>query len=420
MFAPLLGAASYNDVAAIFDTRCLGCHTDSVKMGSLSLQTWEAVQQGGTHGKIVVPGKSSESRLFRLIAGKDTPSMPMDGSQLSHEQIEMIRTWIDAGAHGPKTEDRPGIDHQIPLVKTVSSRIETLAAIPPRSAVRPRIFDLAFRPDGNMIAIAGHQQVRLMDAGAKNLLSVLAPHASDVRAVAFSPDGKLLAAAGGLPARAGEIRVWDVEQRRLLHILRGHTDCIYGVAFSPSGDKIATASYDKLVKLWDLASEKEIRTYKDHIDAVYAVVFTADGKRLVSGSADRSVKVWDVASGERLFTLSEPLDGINTVAIDPSGRFVAAGGLDKSIRIWSLEATKGVLVHSLIAHEDAILRLAWSRDGKELLSSSADKTVKLFRAVDLTELRSFSESDWVYGLQFSPDGKTIAIGRFDGVLTVTP
>ena len=122
----------------------------------------------------------------------------------------------------------------------------------------------------------------------------------------------------------------------------------------------------------------------------------------------------------RLYTLSEPQDGINTIAIDPSGRFVAAGGLDKSIRIWELGKTSGTLLHSLIAHEDAILRLAWSPDSKELLSSSADKTVKIFRADDLSELRSIPEPDWVYGLRFAPNGKDIAIGRFDGVLTITP
>ena len=107
------------------------------------------------------------------------------------------------------------------------------------------------------------------------------------------------------------------------------------------------------------------------------------------------------------------------MAIDPSGRFVAAAGLDKNIRIWSLGDKEGTLLHSLIAHEDSILRLAWSPDGKELLSSSADKTVKLFRAGDLSELQSFPESDWVYGLQFAPNGKTFAIGRFDGSLTIT-
>ena len=405
-----LGAApTYQEVSSIFAARCYGCHAAAVKMGSLNLQTWDGFEQGGTHGKIVVPGKSAESRLYLLITGKEMPSMPMDGSKLSPEQVETIRAWIDAGAPGPAHgESSP------PPVAAALPKIE------PKNPVRPQIFDLAYSPDDKVLALAGYREVRLVDPATKKEIGRLTGHAGAVRAIAFSPDGKLLAAAGGLPARSGEVLIWDVEQRKLLHSIHGHADCIYGVAFSPDGKSVATASYDKLVKLFDISSEKEIRTYKDHIDAVYAVAFTPDGKRLVSGAADRTIKIWNVETGERLYTLSEPQDGINTIAVDPTGKFVAAAGLDKSIRIWSLGEKEGTLLHSLIAHENAILRLAWSPDGTELLSSSADRTVKLFRTSELTELKSFPEPDWVYGLQFAPDGKSFAVGLFDGSLTITP
>ena len=130
-----------------------------------------------------------------------------------------------------------------------------------------------------------------------------------MRAIAFSRDGKRLAAAGGLPARKGEVKIWDVAAQTELATIAGHSDCIYAVAFSPDGAQLATASYDRLIKLWDVATGKEIRTLSDHIDAIYALAFTPDGKRLVTGAADRSVKVWDVATGERLYTLSESTDG---------------------------------------------------------------------------------------------------------------
>ncbi len=452
---------TYNDVARIFSERCLGCHAASVKMGSLNLETYDGFQQGGTHTSLVVPGKSAESRLYLLITGKAMPAMPMDGGKLTAEQIETVRAWIDAGASPPLATARatgPNQDRgrkgsfvdasakaplanargsegqRTPLLDTLDpdqSRDGNRAVADAQGSIQSRdrkgaptptsqIFDLAFSPDGKLLALASYRDVRLIDASTKQQVAILGGHANAVRAVAFSRDGRLLAGAGGLPARSGEVLVWDVAERKLLHTLRGHSDCIYGVAFSPDGHTIATASYDKLVKLWDIAAEKEIRTYRDHIDSVYAVSFTPDGKRLVSGAADRTIKIWNVATGERLYTFSEPQDGINTLAIDPSGKFVAAGGLDKSIRIWSLGETGGTLLHSQIAHEDAILRLAWSSDGAELLSSSADRTVKLFRAADLSELQLFREPDWVYGLQFAPNGKSFAIGRFDGSLAITP
>ena len=405
----LAAQPAYKEVAAILQDQCLGCHGSQVKMGSLNLETYQGLMQGGAHDAVIVAGNSAQSRLFLMVTGRAAPLMPMNGGRLTGEQIVTIKQWIDAGAKGPE-----------PGTAAVKPATGKLPHIEPRTAPSPQVFDLAFSPDGKRIALAGFQLVRLVDAATKQTIAELKGEADTVRAVAFSRDGRLLAAAGGLPARAGEVKIWDVSRRELVQTVHGHADCIYGVAFSPDGKTVATSSYDKLIKLWDIATGNEIRTYKDHIDAVYALAFTPDGKRLVSGAADRTVKIWDVATGERLYTLSEPQDGINAIALDPTGKLVAAGGLDKTIRIWALGEKSGTLRATLIAHEDAILRLAWSPDGKYLLSSAADRTVKLYNAADLTELASFPQKDWVYGLEWSPDGKSFATGRFDGSWDVRP
>ncbi|MFN7994658.1 MAG: c-type cytochrome domain-containing protein [Bryobacteraceae bacterium] len=390
------------DVAPILAANCSGCHAGNVKMGSLDLDTFEGLQKGGHHGAVIAPGKSDESRLYLMITGKETPGMPLNGKKLADGDVETIRKWIDAGAKPPA----PG--------EVVARRAPAIPDVKPRVAVKPLIGAMAFRPDGKLLALGTFKEVRLVDPEGGKLVATLAGEAEDVRSVAFSPDGKLLAAAGGLPARGGEVKIWDVDKRSLLHTIQGHADCIYSVAFSPDGKYIATSSYDKLIKLWDVETGKEIRTLKDHIDAVYAIAFSPDGKRLVSASADRGVKIWDVATGERLYTLSEPTDGLNALALDPTGKRVAAGGLDRTIRIWSLSEKGGTLVNSLIAHEDAILQLAWSPDGKYLVSCSADKELKIFKADDLTLVKSLNQPDWVLSLEFAPDGKSFAVGRFDG------
>ncbi|HKW98805.1 MAG TPA: c-type cytochrome domain-containing protein [Bryobacteraceae bacterium] len=399
------------DVAPIFQANCAGCHAAAVRMGGLDLDTYEGVEKGGSKGKVIEPGKSAESRLYLMISGKASPAMPLSGKPLAQGDIEIIQKWIDAGAKPPTAEE----------AKELAARLAKPAIpdIKPKAGIKAQIGALAYRPDGKLLALGTYKEVRLLDPASGKTVATLTGQAEAVRGVAFSPDGKWLAAAGGLPARSGEVKIWDVESRKELRTIKGHADCIYAVAFSPDGRSIATSSYDKLIKLWDVATGKEIRTLKDHIDAVYALAFTPDGKRLVSGAADRSVKVWDVATGERLYTLSEPLDGLNTIALDPTGKFVAAGGLDKTIRIWSLEPTKGTLVHSLIAHEDAILQLAYSPDGKLLASSAADKTIKIFNAEDLTEVKTLDhQPDWVLALEFAPDGKTFAAGRYDGSLEI--
>jgi len=396
------------DIAPIFAANCIGCHASNVKMGSLDLDTMEGVKTGGKQGVILVPGKSAESRLYLMVAGKLAPFMPLGGKPLAAGEIETIGKWIDSGAKAGEP--------------VVVSKLNA-AGIPdiqPKTAVKAQIGAIAWRPDGKLIALGTYKEVRLADPSGK-VVGTLTGHAEQVRAVAFSPDGAWLAAAGGLPARKGEVKIWDVEKRSLIRTIQGHSDCIYAVAFSPDGKTLATSSYDKLIKLWDPATGKEIRTLKDHIDAIYDLAFTPDGKRLLSAAADRTIKVWDTATGERLYTLGEPTDGLNTLAIHPSGKMVAAGGLDKTIRIWELGDKSGKLINSLIAHEDSILRLAYSPDGRVLVSTSADKTIKIFKADDLTEIRTLSgQPDWVMALEFAPDGKSFAAGRFDGSLTIYP
>ncbi len=397
------------DLAPILMTRCSGCHAAGVKMGSLDLDSWDAMMAGGTHGSVVAPGRSQESRLYLMLAGKLAPMMPL-GASLSAGEIELFQRWIDAGAKPPTAEEAAAIRKA-----TSASRAPE---IKPKVAVKPQIFSLAYHPGGQMLAAGGHKDVRLVSAQGKPL-ETLAGHAGVVRAVAFSRDGKRLAAAGGIAARKGEVKLWDVEKRTVVATFAGHDDCIYAVAFSPDGALVATASYDKLIKLWDAATGNEVRTLKDHIDAVYALAFTPDGKRLVSGGADRTVKIWDPATGARLYTLSDAVDGIQSLALDPAGKRVVAGGFDKTIRIWELGETAGSLIHSLMAHEDAILKLAWSPDSKTIVSSSADRTLKFLRAEDLSEVKALAgQPDWAYGAEFSPDGRTLAVGRYDGSLSL--
>jgi hypothetical protein len=357
------------DLLPIFDKNCSGCHAANVKMGSLDLDSYTSIQKGGNNGTIVVPGKSAESRLYLMVARKMAPAMPLGAKPLAAADVETIRRWIDAGAPPPAAGE-----------VAAKSHVAAIPDVAPRKEVHAQIGSLAY---GKLLALGTFQLVRLVEPASGKTVGELKGHADQVRALAFSPDGKLLAAGGGLPGQRGEVKVWDVASRTEVVTISGHRDCIYALAFAPDGKTIATSSYDKLIKIWDVATGKEIRTLKDHIDAIYALAYTPDGKRLVSA------------------------------AIDPAGRFVAAGGLDKTIRVWELGEKNATLRSTLIAHEDAILKLAWS--GGVLVSAAADRTLKAFAAKDLTSIQDYPvQPDWVMSLAFSPDGKRFAVGRFDG------
>jgi WD40 repeat protein len=394
------GTVDYaRDIQPIFEKRCVMCHSEKSMMGSLDLETYSGMRKGGNNGPVVSAGSPSDSLLYRSVVGQapEIGRMPIGLEPVTASEAALIRSWIEDGAAGPE-----------------AGAAQTGAA----PAARKQIYSVAYRPDGKALAAGLYREVQLLDPVTQKEIARLTGHADAVRALAFSKDGMTLAAAGGSPGRRGEIQIWKADGT-LQATASGHADCIYAVAISPDGATIASASYDKLIKLWDAATGKELKTLKDHTDAIYALAFSPDGKRLISGAADRTVKVWDASTGERLFTLSDPTDGVNSVAISPDGKFVAAAGQDKTIRVWALGEKAATLQASLIAHEDAILRIVFSRDGSKIYSSAADRSIKMFRASDLGELGTLGkQADWAFGLDLSPDGKQLAIGRINGSLTI--
>jgi len=85
-------------IRPIFENSCWKCHGASVQLSRLDLRTRESALKGGERGPALVPGNAAESRLFRLVAGKEKPGMPMDGTKLTDEEITAIREWIEQGA----------------------------------------------------------------------------------------------------------------------------------------------------------------------------------------------------------------------------------------------------------------------------------------------------------------------------------
>jgi WD40 repeat protein len=401
-------ASFARDVKPLFARYCVECHNPDKLRGGLNLESFKTLEQGGENGSVFVAGKPDESRIVLQVEGKAKPKMPpQKAKQPQPEELKVLRAWIAAGAK----DDSTAVKIALPSIK-------------PRVPSAAPITALAYHPNGKLLAVGGYKKVLLIDLSSGDVVVNLAGQIGKVTALAFSPDGQHLAAASGAPGTVGEVRLYDmpasgIPEQKPSRILAAHADLIYDVTLSPDSKMLATTGYDRLIKLWDVASGKEIRTLRDHSDTVYSLSFSPDGKLLASGAADRAVKVWDVATGKRLYSLGESTDWVYAVAWSPDGRHLAAAGVDKSIRIWDASAAGGKVVQSVFAHEEPVTKLVYSQDGKTLYSASEGRTIKSWDTERMVERKTYpKQPEAILSLAIRPDHAQLALGRYDGGLVL--
>jgi WD40 repeat protein len=278
---------------------------------------------------------------------------------------------------------------------------------------------LAFRRDGQQL-LSGGQDRRLIlwDVSAGRNLTPTADAHSEVGRLDLSADGRRLAHANG----SNVVRVWDVHGGTSLFEAK-HASDIYAVASSPDGQWLATGDLRGQIQLWSVPQKRVVRALEMHKHGVTGLAFSADSRTLASaGGTDGYVYLWSLTNFEPVLLVPVATDRctVETIAFVPGTNLIAAGGME-----WlSTRSSEGVIClwdhverSKVMSFAMGTSRLAARPDGKQLAAATLTDSVCLWELESQTltaELIGHQAS--VTGLAYGRDGDLLATGSTDGVV----
>jgi WD40 repeat protein/serine/threonine protein kinase len=317
-----------------------------------------------------------------------------------------------------------------------------------------------FSPSGNWLAIGetdGH--VHLVDAGTCEVRISFRAASEGITALAFSPDGMLLASGSGYANSA--VQLWKIPSGDSEGSLAEHTGWISALAFTPQGKALVSASADQTIRVWNVGDRKQIFLLRGHLDEVHTLALSRDGAKLVSGSRDGEVCVWDpnrkasdkaslVASASvsqaRFLPNSQSFVCVNqngsvslwasleakeieklaklgsnnfSCAIAADGKFMAVGDRSGQLKIWDFKAGKEV--SHVKGHDAPVAALALIDDGKVLLSVdrplSGDRgsVIKRWQVDSWRQLAQWQVEPGVTAMTVSPDERILVSVLMNGM-----
>ncbi len=297
-----------------------------------------------------------------------------------------------------------------------------LAAFKHQEAVSQAVFS----PDGRRVLTAcGDGTARIWDATTGAEVVPALKHQPNVQQAQFSPDGACIVTAG----EDGTARLWDAATGSPLGQPMSHKESILAASFSPDGRRIVTASFDGSARVWDAVTGHAL-TSPLHLGAgyvVYHAVFSPDGRLVATAAGSMQGKegfarLWDAATGQPLAQpLAQPLGPsfahnaayVFRVAFSPDGRRVLTAGSDSTAQVW--DAATGDRALPPLRHAAPVQFAAYSSDGRWIVTASWDQTARVWDArTGQPVTPALPHKHHVYHAAFSPDGRRVVTASLDG------
>jgi WD40 repeat protein len=267
---------------------------------------------------------------------------------------------------------------------------------------------LAWSPDGHLIATASSDgTARIWDARSGAPVLICRGHEAEVQSISWSPDSRRIATG----SRDCTVRVWDAATGELTDLHREHTAEVQCVAWSPDGRLLASAASDRTVRLWDPAGMAA--TLTGHTSEVRAVTWHPDGHLLATASRDHTLRLWQLKDHASLGVFAKLDREIDAVAWSPDGHKLATGSRDRCARVW--DAADGRMLAVMHGHTDSVRGVAWSHDSARLATASYDASCVIWDARTGEETATLrGHRGWIFAAAWSPDDSHVATASQDG------
>lgn len=412
-------------VKPIFRLKCFSCHNTDKKRADLDLSSYGTTMEGGASGKVINPGESSQSYLYKLITHQSEPFMPPRSPKLPDAMVETIRKWIDGGVleNDKSIATLPKRAKNNLALKEISTGRPKEPAMPKdlplesvvQAARTTAVKALTTSPWAPVIAVGGQKQVLLYNSKTLELAGILPFPEGEPEVLKFSPNGSLLLAGGGRGGASGKVVVWDVKTGKRVLSVGDELDTVLAADISADHRLIALGGPQKVVRIYSVEDGRLLHELRKHTDWIYSLEFSPDGVLLASGDRNGGLFVWEAFTGRDYLTLKGHTKGITGVSWRADSNVVASCSEDATIRLWEME--NGRQVRSWGGHSGGTSDVEFARNGR-LVSTGRDRVTKLWDQ-NGKATRSFQAfSDIGLKVTFCDESEQVIAGDWNGEIRV--